>query len=62
LNQLEERGASYSNSASGLGLNVNDENYAAGASLQIYKNKENRVNKYQFRSGDGGGAQTLEVW
>jgi hypothetical protein len=44
---MEERGASYSNinSASGLGLNVNDENYyAAGALLQISEKKENHVN------------------
>ena len=35
LNQLEERGLTYSNSASGLGLNVNDENYAAEALLNF---------------------------
>jgi hypothetical protein len=35
LNQLEDRGLSYSNSASGLGLNVNDENYAAEGLLKF---------------------------
>jgi hypothetical protein len=34
LHQFEERGLSYSNSASGLGLNVNDENYAAEGLLK----------------------------
>ena len=45
LNQLEERGLSYSNSVSGLGLNANDENYAAEALLKfLEENKENHIN------------------
>ena len=45
MNQLEERGLSYSNSVSGLGLNANDENYAAEALLKfLEENKENHIN------------------